>query len=160
MTASGELSAWQATTPLSQPRANFSVTHHNNHIYVIGGSNNAGYLTSVEYAMVNNEGDIGYWGSVVEAGTHNSAVASIKAQKSQLPNQGMVQEIIQTAGYTYLRVLKDDGSIEWLAGPKLAVAVASGVRYGEGVYMPNFYSKELQRNFPMVLFVGQVQKVE
>ncbi len=158
--ADGELSAWQTTTPLPQPRSNFSAIRYNNHIYVLGGANNDGYLTSVEYATSNDAGDIGFWGSTQEADSYKVAAAAIKAKKTQLPNSGVVQAVMQTAGYTYLQVLKSDGTIEWVAGPKVEIAVNSKVSYSEGVAMPNFYSKELQRNFPMVLFVGQVQKIE
>ena len=158
--ASGELSAWQMTTSLSQPRSNFSATHYNNHIYVLGGSNNDGYLTSVEYATANDVGDIGFWGSAEDAEEYNESTAETKARRSQLPNSGIAQVVLQTEAYTYLQVRKINGNIEWVAGPLMTLPVNSQVRYSEGVAMPNFYSKELQRNFPMMLFVGQVMKVE
>ncbi len=76
-----------------------------------------------------------------------------------LPNEGVVQEVLQTQGYTYARVLsKKDGDV-WLAGPKIAdLKTGDHLGYSEGVSMPNFFSKELQRNFELVIFVGQVQK--
>ena len=158
--ANGELSAWQSTTPLSQPRANFNAAHHNNYIYVLGGSNNQGYLTSVEYVTLNNAGDMGFWGTREEADTYQAAAEAAKIQRSQLPNSGIAQEVIQTEGYTYLQIRKTNGSLEWVAGPKVNLPVNSQISYSTGVAMPNFYSKELKRNFPMVLFVGQVQKVD
>ena len=158
--ANGELGTWQLTTPLSQPRANFSAIHYGNYIYVLGGSNNDGYLTSVEYVTLNSAGDVGFWGSAMESATYQAVVAEAKSQRTELPNSGLAQEVIQTEGYTYLQIRKRDGSVEWVAGPKIELPVNSLVRYSKGVSMPDFYSKELQRNFPMVLFVGQVQKVD
>ncbi len=158
--ANGELGAWQLTTPLSQPRANFSAIHYNNYIYVLGGSNNDGYLTSVEYVTLNSAGDVGFWGTREEADAYQATAETAKVQRSQLPNSGIAQVVIQTEGYTYLQVRKTNGSLEWVAGPKVNLPVNSPVRYSTGVAMPNFYSKELKRNFPMVLFVGQVQKVD
>ena len=157
---SGELGAWQSTTPLSQPLANFSVVHYHNQIYVIGGTNNKGYYTSVEYATLNDAGDIGFWGSAQEADAHRAQSEALKAKKTFLPNEGIVKEVIQTEGYTYLLALKDNGSTEWLAGPKLEISTNTRVSYSEGISMPNFYSRELKRNFPMVLFVGQVQIIQ
>jgi uncharacterized RmlC-like cupin family protein len=158
--ANGELGTWQVTTPLPQARASFSVVDYKDRIYILGGTNRDGYLTSVEYAMVNDTGDIGFWGSTQEAEAHKAKVAAAKIQNSQLPNEGVVKEVVQTGAYTYLLVLKSDGSSEWVAGPKLEIAVDSKVRYSKGIAMSNFYSRELKRNFPMVLFAGQVEKVE
>jgi len=158
--ANGELGAWQATTPLPQPRASFSVVGYKDRLYILGGTNRDGYLTSVEYASYNAAGDIGYWGSTQDAEALKAKLVAVKAQNPLLPNEGVVSEVVQTGIYTYLQVKKDNGGIEWVAGPKLQLAAGSRVRYSKGIAMSNFYSKELKRNFPMVLFVGQVEKIE
>lgn len=158
--ANGELASWQATTSLSLPRSNFSTAYHNNYIYVLGGSNNDGYPKNVEYATLNAQGDIGFWGAADEALAYREEMSKIQERRANLPNSGVAQVVIQTEGYTYLQVRKTNGSLEWVAGPKVNLPVNSSVRYSTGVAMPNFYSKELKRNFPMVLFVGQVQKVD
>jgi hypothetical protein len=158
--ANGELGAWQTTTPLPQPRASFSVVGYKDSIYILGGTNRDGYLTSVEYASYNAAGDIGYWGSMQDAEALKAKLVAVKAQNPLLPNEGVVNEVVQTGIYTYLQVKKDNGSIEWVAGPKLQLAAGSRVRYSKGIAMSNFYSKELKRSFPMVLFVGQVEKIE
>ena len=158
--ANGELGAWQATTPMPQARATFSVVDYKDRIYILGGTNRDGYLNSVEYAMVNDAGDIGFWGSTQEAESYQAAAAAAKIKNSQLPNEGVVQEVVQTGAYTYFRALKGDGSSEWVAGPKLQLATGSKVHYSKGIAMSNFFSKELNRNFPVVLFVGQVKKTE
>lgn len=57
----GALGIWSETTPLSIPRAGLTVISDGKHIYSIGGSNREKYLNDVEYASVNENGDIGYF---------------------------------------------------------------------------------------------------
>jgi hypothetical protein len=59
--------------------------------------------------------------------------------------------------YTYLNVDSNLGNI-WLAGPRIDVQVNDRVQFSKGVSMSNFYSKELQQQFPAILFVSQIQK--
>ncbi len=155
----GQLEPWQTVAHLDQPRANFSTIDHNDILYVLAGTNREGYLSSVIYANRNASGDIGYWGSREEAKAAKSRSIEREKKKSMLANEGMVQEVLQTQGYTYARVIsKKDGDV-WLAGPKIAdLKTGDHLDYSEGVSMPNFFSKELQRNFELVIFVGQVQK--
>jgi N-acetylneuraminic acid mutarotase len=160
--ASGELGAWQATTPLPQARAGFSMVVYKDWIYVLGGTNRKGTLYSVGYSSLNAAGDIGFWGSQAEADVYAGMAASARAAaaSAQLPEGGMVTEVLQTSAYTYLHVLKDDGSVLWVAGPKLEFPVNSRVRYSTGITKSDFHSKELNRTFPTMLFVVQMQKAE
>jgi len=154
----GELSAWQYTTDLPEPRATFSVLVHKAKIYIIGGTNQDRYLTSVEHAMFNSQGQIGYWGSAQEAKAYKEKIQALKQQHTQLPNEGVVLHVQNASMYTYLNVNSNLGDI-WLAGPKLEVQVNDHVRFSKGVSMSNFYSKELQQQFPAILFVGKIEKV-
>ena len=86
------------------------------------------------------------------------AVSALK--KTQFPNQGGVTAVLQAEAYTYLEVVNDNREVIWLAGPKLAVQAGDRVGYSKGVLMGGFYSKELQRSFDAILFVGQLQKIE
>jgi hypothetical protein len=160
--ADGELGAWRAATRLPQPRAGFSLVVYKDWIYVLGGTNRKGTLYSVGYSGFNAAGDIGFWGGQAEADTYAGMAASARAAaaSAQLPEGGMVTEVLQTSAYTYLHVLKDDGSIEWVAGPKLEFEVNSRVRYSMGITKSDFHSKELNRTFPTMLFVVQMQKAE
>ena len=160
--ADGELDAWESTTPLPQPRAAFGMIVYKDKVYVIGGSNRGGTLYTVGYATLNDTGEIGFWGSAQQADTYNALAEAAKARSAEhvVETEGVVKEVMQTGTYTYLQVRKSDGSTEWVAGPKLEVAVDSRVRYSSGTAMSNFHSKELNRTFPSVQFVGQVQKVE
>ncbi|MFQ5432566.1 MAG: GW dipeptide domain-containing protein, partial [Nitrospinota bacterium] len=84
-----------------------------------------------------------------------------QSQQQAKPQSGgnVVKEVLQTSIYTYLRVTQGNDTV-WLAAPKLEVNVGDQVRFPAGVTMSNFHSKELNRDFPKVIFVGQVQKVE
>lgn len=155
----GALKPWQSTSPLDQPRANFSIIDYNDRLYVIAGTNREGYISSVIYAERNADGDIGYWGSKEEAATAKTRMAERVTKRSQLPYEGLVKEVLQTEGYTYVRIESTKDGLVWLAGPKVSdLKAGDRLGYSEGVSMPDFFSKELQRSFPMVIFVGQVLK--
>jgi len=155
----GDLATWRFTTPMDQPRANFSVIANDNRLYVIGGTNRDGYLSSVIYAERNAAGDFGYWGTEEEARLVKAKLAEKATRKSILPNQGLVIEVIQAEAYTYVQVQsKQDGKV-WVAGPKVPdLKAGDRVGYSKGVNMTGWFSKELQRSFPMVVFVGQLEE--
>lgn len=160
MAAMGDqgLSPWRETTPLSVPRSNFSAVTANGRVYVIGGTNRDGYFSTVDFAGFNEQGEIGVWGTRAEQQAYQQAKAARKAYKAQLPNQGEVLEVIPTSGYSYVRVLNPVEGELWLAGNRID-ELRPGVRiaYSTGVLMTNFYSKELKRAFPRVLFVGSIE---
>jgi hypothetical protein len=61
--------------------------------------------------------------------------------------------------YSYLEV-QNEGKRMWIAGPKTEIAVGTRIRFSKGVYMTNFYSKELKRPFPAVTFVSRIEVVK
>ena len=68
---------------------------------------------------------------------------------------GKVLETMDASGYTYVQV--DTGSETiWAAAPQFAVKVGDEVVVPEGMPMPNFISKTLDRTFDMVYFVPSV----
>lgn len=156
----GHLSAWEMTTPLTVPRGMFSVVEYKDWIYVIGGSNRDSYLSSVEYATVNETADFGYWGGESDAQAYKTKLSAQKANQTRLPNHGTVKSVLQATAYTYLEVLNNQQKMIWLAGTKLDIKPGDQVGYSKGVIMSGFYSKELNRTFGEILFVGQVQKEE
>lgn len=158
--ADGQLSTWEMTTPLAVPRGMFSVVEYKDWIYVIGGSNRDNYLSNVEYATVNTTADFGYWGLESDVQAYQTKLAARKENQAQLPNQGTVRTVLQTSAYTYLEVVNDKLEVIWLAGTKLDIKPSSQVRFSKGVKMSGFYSKELNRSFNEILFVGEVKKVE
>lgn len=155
----GELSRWQSSTELSVPRANFSVVVYKDWIYILGGVNNDRYLTNVEYATFDKNGDPGFFGARADETAYKEKLkAQAEAEKAPLPNEGVVKEILHTSMYSYIKVTGAGGTI-WLAAPKIDLKVNDRIRFPAGVNMTNFRSNELQRNFPEVVFVGKVQKV-
>jgi len=157
--ASGELGAWQYTTPLPEPRATFDAKVYKDWIYIIGGTNQDGYFNSVLYANINDQGEIGFWGTGQQAKDYKALIESKKLVKTALPNEGTVAELQQASMYTYIRVTSDKGSL-WLAGPKTELNINDKIQFSKGVSMSKFYSKELQRSFPVILFVSKIQRVE
>jgi len=153
----GELSDWRFNTPMVQARATFSVLVHKNFIYLIGGTNQDHYFNSVDFAEINDIGEIGFWGSELEARAVENQRKTLADQHSDLPNHGLVKSVLQASMYTYVLVQSDQGD-EWLAGPKIDVAVGNKVGYSKGVSMGNFFSKELQQEFAQILFVGKLKK--
>lgn len=65
---------------------------------------------------------------------------------------GKVIETMNAAGYTYVQV--DTGKEKfWAAAPEVKVKVGDDVAVPEGMPMPNYESKTLNRKFDMVYFV-------
>jgi len=155
------ITPWQFTTSLSSPRASFGAVVYRDYLYVIGGTNLEGYFNSVEYARIDNRQRLGYWGTQQEKSAYQQKLQEQKAKITHLPNSGVVWEIIQTSGYTYVHVLSPELGELWLAGNKLeSLQVNDTVEFSSGVRMSNYYSKTLDRSFPTVLFVGALRKVE
>lgn len=68
---------------------------------------------------------------------------------------GKVTETMEAAGYTYIQV--DTGSEQfWAAAPQFPVTVGADVVVPEGMPMPDYHSKTLDRTFDMVYFVPSV----
>ncbi len=153
----GGVSQWVQSTPLTQPRASFNAVVYKDWIYVLGGTNREGYLTSVEYATFDKAGNIGFTGNQAQAQAYKVKIEERKKRKLVLPNAGIVKEVIHASAYSYMLVQNDKQGLVWIAGPKTELKPETRIQYSTGVFMSNFYSKELQRNFPSVLFVGTIQ---
>ncbi len=67
----------------------------------------------------------------------------------------IVEEVLQTTQYTYLKVKEGDFST-WLAVLKMQANVGEKYYYKDGLTMTNFKSKELNRVFDSVLFLDYV----
>lgn len=68
---------------------------------------------------------------------------------------GTVVETMDAKSYTYLKV--DTGSETfWAATTQIPLQVGDSVVVPEGTPMPEFHSKELDRTFDMIYFVGSV----
>ena len=65
----------------------------------------------------------------------------------------VIQEVIQAASYTYLRV-KENNTEYWIATVKDDAVVGDKYSYGDALEMTNFKSKELDRTFDRIYFVS------
>ncbi len=68
---------------------------------------------------------------------------------------GVVEEVLQTTSYTYLRVKQGDHDV-WVATSKQEVEVGKTVSFAAEQEMKNFPSKELQRTFESIYFVSSL----
>ena len=68
----------------------------------------------------------------------------------------IVEEVIQTTNYTYLYVNEND-SLQWVAVPKIEAQKDETYFYKGGMQMGEFKSKELDRTFDNILFLGEIK---
>lgn len=71
----------------------------------------------------------------------------------------VVQEVLQTSGYTYLRVKEGDNE-EWLASVKISASVGQTYTFDDAAPMNEFTSKELKRTFKKILFLAKINLVK
>lgn len=67
----------------------------------------------------------------------------------------IVNEVIQTSGYTYVSFAEND-SLKWLATTSIDAKEGEKYYYGKSMRIENFHSKELNRDFQTILFVEQL----
>jgi hypothetical protein len=68
-----------------------------------------------------------------------------------------VQAVLQTTSYTYLYV-KEDSALNWIAIPKMEASEGEVYYSSGGMEMRNFFSRELDRTFPLVYFMDFISK--
>lgn len=160
VSADGSLKPWSFTTKLSSTRANLGAVVYKNWIYVIGGTNYNKYFKSVERAVFNDHGEMGFWASPKDAAAYRKAQkAREKTSALAMPNEAVATKVIQAGAYSYVKV--DDGyGTKWLAGPRVDLHKGDRLRYSRGVVMGDFYSKLLKRHFDSVTFVEGMAKAD
>ncbi|MDC8445197.1 MAG: hypothetical protein LV471_04620 [Nitrosomonas sp.] len=76
------------------------------------------------------------------------------AANGALPNdEGIVMEVLDTTGYTYMELQNGDRRF-WIAAPTTQVKPGDHVRFVQSMSMENFTSKTLNRTFRRVIFVS------
>lgn len=70
---------------------------------------------------------------------------------------GTVQETMNAASYTYVRVRTSEGEI-WAATGQFPVAVGDRVRVPLQMAMKDFHSPTLKRDFPQIFFVTEIER--
>ena len=154
---SGDLTKqqWKATLPLSSPRGNMAVAQYQNRLYIIGGANKQGYYDSVEYIQISDNGELT---AASNASTENNPAPAAR-NTIALPHGGVVEESVHSGIYTYIRVTTPEGKEEWIATSHAEHAPGVFIRYSNGVMMQNFFSRSLQREFPLIRFVSNTQEM-
>jgi hypothetical protein len=69
----------------------------------------------------------------------------------------VVDEVIQAGEYTYLYVIEKGEKI-WLALPLMKATVGDTFYFTRGLEMKNFHSKELNRTFTSIFFLGSISR--
>jgi len=83
------------------------------------------------------------------------ATQDTQAPQAAPSKRGTVLETMDASGYTYVQV--DTGAEKiWAAAPQFEVKVGDDVVIPEGMPMPNYHSKTLDRDFDVVYFVPSV----
>lgn len=80
-----------------------------------------------------------------------SAVQSTESSADKAT--GTVIETIDASVYTYVLV-DTNGEKIWMAGPKTAITQGGSINVDTDAPMNNFHSKSLNRDFPVIYFVG------
>jgi Kelch motif len=154
--ADGSLGAWRKIAPLPAPLADFGAIVHGDWLYVIGGTNPQGYFDNVFFTRLDNNGALAA-PLVRDASAPDEPMTP--ATRVELPNHGTVLKAIDGGIYIYLQVHTDTGP-EWLAASHQDIKAGDRVRYSDGIWMHDFFSKHLQRRFDAIRFVGNLEKVD
>lgn len=152
--ADGALGVWRDIAPLPAPLADFGVIVHRDWIYVVGGTGPAGYFNNVFYSHIDKNGDLAV---PPLAGAAQAATALAPTNRVELPNHGTVTQSLDGGTYIYLEVDNGAGK-EWLAAAHADIAVGDHIRYSDGIWMRDFFSKYLKRRFDAIRFVGNLEK--
>ena len=83
---------------------------------------------------------------------------SAKSYASGAPpaNRGIVKEIHQAGGYSYIET-DINGSIYWIATTISSIKPNEEISWNDYAIMPNFTSKALNKTFKQILFIDRVQ---
>lgn len=152
--ADGALGVWRDTTPLPSPLADFGAVVYRDWLYIVGGTSPQGYFNNVFFAKLDAQGD-----PVRAMAAGATAAPAAPVNRVELPNSGTVTQSLEGGTYIYLEVDTGAGR-EWLAAAHADIAAGDQVRYSDGIWMEDFFSKFLQRRFDAIRFVGNLRKVE
>ncbi|HEY4799882.1 MAG TPA: hypothetical protein VII99_12455 [Bacteroidia bacterium] len=84
-------------------------------------------------------------------------VAQTQSPAKLYAHKVVVDSCIQTKAYTYLKVkerLKEKDSLQWMALPTFPAKIGDVYYYDGGLQMGEFQSRELNRTFKQILFLG------
>lgn len=87
-----------------------------------------------------------------QPGTNTNANASTTSSNF---HKVVVQEVLQTSQYTYLRAKESDKEV-WLAAPSMQAKAGDTYYYEGGIQMTKFESKELNRVFESIILLEKI----
>jgi hypothetical protein len=93
----------------------------------------------------------------ISTGCKGPLSAPAAAEAKQGIHKVVVNEVIQAGGYTYLNV-SEKRKKTWIAVPATQAVKGDQFYYSGGLEMTDFFSKELNRTFPSVLFLEGISK--
>jgi starvation-inducible outer membrane lipoprotein len=85
----------------------------------------------------------------------NPNIVTGQGQPNQAPTHGAVEEVISSAGYSYLKVNLNNKQV-WLAAPETEVKQQDKITWVGGAVMYNFESPTLNRTFDEIVFVDRI----
>jgi len=91
------------------------------------------------------------------APSYKSAYPGESAPAGGVKQGGIVREVIDAEGYTYLNLEDSEKVGFWVAVPDMEVKVGDGVEIFGATPMPNFYSKTLDKTFDTILFANSAK---
>ena len=74
-------------------------------------------------------------------------------------SSGIVLQVLDVDNYTYLEIEEGDVTT-WLATSSVGVSKGDRVEYKGGMEMRSFYSRQLDRTFNSILFLGGIQVIK
>lgn len=92
-----------------------------------------------------------FTGPVIAGTSTSPAATETVVSLDGKPIKGKVLKTMDAAGYTYLQIEADQGSV-WVAIPKSKVEVGTVVLANPGMAMADFESKTLKRTFDVIIF--------
>lgn len=94
--------------------------------------------------------------------TNNSATVPghpAVTANDHMVGKGKVLEVINTSMNSFLQISSGKETL-WIVGDKIKVAKGATVKYADGIEMPNFHSKSLNRTFDMIVFVKKLEQIK
>jgi hypothetical protein len=93
-----------------------------------------------------------------EKASNNNAYENILEKVSQSYHSILIEEVLQTKNYSYIRY-SQDGKEFWGAVGAMPLEVGETYYYRDAMEMKNFESKALERIFPSIWFIDALSEV-
>lgn len=119
-----------------------------------------GYMFESGKGVAKDETEAAKWYQKAAAQGNTDAMrrlenATAKSRlEAELSRNGKVISSIDAGMYTYIE-LTENGKTIWIAAPTIKAKKGDLIRFSGGAVMSNYYSKNLNRTFESVIFVGK-----